>query len=68
MKPLRVHDLERMTKFDDRRRTADRADDFPNLIVVVMFSVFGLLIAANLMVHFPDAALAVEQFNTFTGP
>jgi preprotein translocase subunit Sec61beta len=68
MKPLRAHDLGQIIKFDERRRTADRADDFPNLIVVILFSVFGLLIAANLMVHFPDAALTVEQFNTFVGP
>jgi hypothetical protein len=68
MKPLRALDLEQITKLDDRRRTEDHVAEFPNLIVVIMFSLLGLLIAANMMVHFPDAALTVEQFNTFVGP
>jgi len=68
MKPLRAYELERRTKLDDHRQGADHVADFPDLIAVIMFSVIGLLIAANLMFRYPDLALTVEQFNTFAGP
>ncbi len=68
MKPLRAYDLERTTKLGHRQQTAERGADFPGLIAVIMFSVIGLLLAANLMLRFPSPALTVEQFNTFAGP
>lgn len=68
MNPFRVHRLEPSTKVDDRQQPADHVEDFPSLTVVILFSVIGLLIAANLMFRFPDAALTVEQFNNLVGP
>jgi hypothetical protein len=68
MNKTRAYDLEPTTKLDVRPQSADHVADFPNLIVVIMFSAIGLLIAANLMLRFPDPALTVEQFNTFVGP
>ncbi len=67
LSPSRGRDLQPTTKLDDRPRPVDHVADFPNLIVVIMLSVIGLLIAANLMFRFPDPALTVEQFNTFAG-
>jgi hypothetical protein len=68
MKPLRARDLEQTTRLGDSRGTADQVADVPNLMAVIMFSVIGLLIAANLMLRFPGLALTVEQFNTFAAP
>jgi hypothetical protein len=68
MSTFRAYDLEPTTRADDRPQPADHVADFPNLIAVVMFSVIGLLITANLMFRFPDPALTVERFNTFAGP
>jgi hypothetical protein len=68
MKTLRAYDLELTTKLGDHPQTADHAADLANLIVVIMFSLIGLLIAANLILSFPDPALTVEQFNIFAGP
>ena len=68
MNPLRAYELEPTTKLQDRPQTAERDAGFPSLIVIIMFSAIGLLITANLVLHFPDPALTVEQFNTFAGP
>ncbi len=68
MNTFRAYDLQPTTKLDDRAQPADRAADFPSLTVIIMFSAIGLLLAANLLLHFPDPALTVEQFNVFAGP
>jgi hypothetical protein len=68
MNTMRAYELEPTTKLDVRPQPGDGVADFPNLIVVIMFSAVGLLIVVNLMFRFPDPALAVEQFNTFVGP
>jgi hypothetical protein len=68
MNTFRVYDPERTTILKDRPQPADRFADFPGLIVVIMFSVIGLLITANLMFRFPNPALTVEEVNTFVGP
>ncbi len=49
-------------------RSADYAAGFHIPTVLIMFSVIGLLIAANLIFRIPDAGRTVEQFNTFVGP
>jgi hypothetical protein len=68
MNPSRAYEAEPTTKLQDRPQTAERVADFPSLIVIIMFSVIGLLITANLVLRFPDPALTVEQLNTFAGP
>jgi hypothetical protein len=68
MNTFQANDLELTTKADNRPKAAHHVADFPNLIVVIVFSIIGVLIAANLMFRFPDPALTVEQFNTFAGP
>ncbi len=68
MTPLRAYNTEPATKFRDRSEPAGRDGDFRNLIVVIMFSLIGLLLTANLVFRFSDPALTVEQLNTFAGP
>ena len=52
MNAFRANELEPRTKVDDRSQPADHVADFRNLIVVIMFCVIGLLIAANLISAF----------------
>ena len=69
MKPLSAYDLKSTTKLDDHLQRPDQTvADSSDLIVVIMFSLIGLLIAANLMFRFLDLAVTVEQFNAFAGP
>jgi hypothetical protein len=68
MTPLRAYNLEPAAKLRDRSEPAGRVDNFRNLIVVIMFSLIGLLLTANLVFRFSDPALTVEQFSTFAGP
>ena len=68
MNAFRANELEPRTKVDDRSQPDDHVADSCNLIVVIVFCVIGLLIAANLILRFPDPAVTVEQFNTFVGP
>ena len=49
-------------------RPADYVAGFHIPTVLIMFSVIGLLIAANLIFRIPEAGLTVEQFNAFAGP
>lgn len=68
MTSFRTYKLEPTTNLDNRPQSASGVADFRGLLAVVMFSLIGLLIAANLMFRFPDPVLTVEQFNTFAGP
>ena len=68
MNAFRAHELEPTFNVDDRPQPADHVAGFRVPTVVVMLSVIGLLIAANLIFRVPDAGLTVEQFNTFAGP
>jgi hypothetical protein len=75
MKHLRIRELEPTTKPEDRRsKTLQMRDRIvaaitnPNLFAVVLFFVIGCLIAANLMVRFPDLGQTAEAFNSFVGP
>ena len=65
MNAFRAHELEQSFNVDDRPQPADHLAGFRIPTVVIMFSVIGLLIAANLILRIPDAGLSVEQFNTF---
>ena len=68
MNACRGHELERKTKVADRSQPADHVAGFRVPTVVIILSVIGLLIAANLIFRIPDAGLTVEQCNTFAGP
>lgn len=68
MNAFRAHEFEMTKKVADREQPADHAADFGSLIAVIMFSVIGLLIAANLIFRISDPALTVEQVNIFVGP
>ncbi len=68
MNAFRAHELEPTFNVDDRPQPADYVAGFRIPTVVIMFSVIGLLIAANLIFRIPDAGLMVKQFNTFVGP
>jgi hypothetical protein len=63
---------EPITKPEDRRsKTLDQivaAITNPHLIAAVIFFLIGCLIAAILILRFPDLGLTVEQFNPFAGP
>jgi hypothetical protein len=75
MKHLRIRELEPTTKPEDRRsQTLQMRDRIvaaitnPNLFAVILFLVIGCLIAANLMVRFPDLGQTAEPFNSLVGP
>jgi hypothetical protein len=40
----------------------------PHMIVIVIFFLIGCLIAANLILHFPDVGQTAEPFNQLVGP
>ena len=68
MKSLSTYGLEPTTKLGERPLAADYLADLPSLIAVIIFSVVGLLVVANLMLHSPDPAVMVEQFNAMAAP
>jgi hypothetical protein len=67
-----LRELEPTTKPEDRRsKTLDQivaAITNPHLIVVVIFFLIGCLIAANLILRFPDLGQTAEPFNQLVGP
>jgi hypothetical protein len=73
MTHLRTPELEPTTEPEDRRSKTLRdqiaaAITNLNLIAVVIFFVIGCLIAANLILRFPDLGQTAEPFNPLVGP
>jgi hypothetical protein len=75
VKHLPTRELEPTTKPEDRRSKTPQMRDRivaaltnPDLFAVVLLFVIACLIAANLILRFPDLGLTVEQFNPFAGP
>jgi hypothetical protein len=70
MTQLPTRELERT---EDRRSKTPRdqivaAITNPHKIAAVIFFLIGFLIAANLILHFPDVGQTAEPFNQLVGP
>jgi hypothetical protein len=69
MTQLPTRELERTE--DSRSKTLDQIVAVitnPHMIVIVIFFLIGCLIAANLILHFPDVGQTAEPFNQLVGP